>query len=108
MLKLRNDKSEPIHPGLFFRHEYRLLMEPLLTQTGAARKLHWSVAQMRDFELGRRGVTAEKALALADLTGESAEFWLSLQVRFDLWHAIRDRKRRDRLKRSRTRVVAGD
>ena len=28
---------------------------------------------------------------VAALTGTSAEFWATLQMRFDLWHAMRDK-----------------
>ena len=34
-------------------------------------------------------MTAETALLFEALTGASAEFWLTLQARHDLWHAMR-------------------
>jgi plasmid maintenance system antidote protein VapI len=41
-----------------------------------------------------RGVTPDTALRLADLTGTSAEFWMNLQCRYDLWQAAEARARR--------------
>ena len=38
---------------------------------------------------GKRGVTPDTALRLAQVTGMSADFWLGLQLEWDLWHALR-------------------
>jgi antitoxin HigA-1 len=34
-------------------------------------------------------VTADTALRLESATGMDADFWLDLQTRWDLWHALR-------------------
>jgi plasmid maintenance system antidote protein VapI len=39
---------------------------------------------------GKRGVSAELALKLAQLLGTTPEFWLNLQMDWELWH---DKKR---------------
>jgi addiction module HigA family antidote len=42
---------------------------------------------------GRRGITADTALRLARYLGSSAEFWLGLQLEYDLRSARRTRLR---------------
>jgi plasmid maintenance system antidote protein VapI len=37
---------------------------------------------------------AETALRQGQLLGTSPEFWLNLQMMFDLWHALQARRRR--------------
>ena len=39
----------------------------------------------------KRRVTADTALRLAQVTGMSANFWLGLQLDWDLWHALRSK-----------------
>ena len=39
---------------------------------------------------GRRGVTPHTALRLAKFFGTSPEVWMSLQLRWDLYHAQRE------------------
>jgi hypothetical protein len=41
---------------------------------------------------GRRSVTPDTALRLAQVLGMSADFWLGLQQDWDLWHAERSEK----------------
>jgi addiction module HigA family antidote len=38
---------------------------------------------------GRRGVTPSTALRLAQCLGTSTDFWMNLQLRWDLYHAKR-------------------
>ena len=49
----------------------------------------------------RRAVTADTALMLARVFGNSAEFWLNLQRRNDLWAALNSPERRARIERAR-------
>ena len=37
---------------------------------------------------GKRSVTPDTALRLAQVTGMGADFWLGLQQDWDLWHAL--------------------
>ena len=48
----------------------------------------------------RRAVTADTALILARVFGNSAEFWLNVQRRVDLWEAMNSPKRRKRIERA--------
>ena len=49
----------------------------------------------------RRGVTADTALMLARVFGNSAEFWLNVQRRHDVWDALHSPRRRARIERAR-------
>jgi addiction module HigA family antidote len=48
----------------------------------------------------RRAVTADTALILARVFGNSADFWLNVQRRVDLWEAMNTPKRRKRIERA--------
>jgi addiction module HigA family antidote len=65
-----------------------------LSQKEAARRMRISTNRLNELVRGKRGVTAETALRLAQLLGTSPEFWLNLQMTFDLWHAHRVGRRR--------------
>ena len=49
-------------------------------------------ARLNEIINGRRGVSAESALAFSDAFKMEPEFWLNLQRDWDLWHAIREHK----------------
>ncbi len=57
-----------------------------------ATHLGWTTARLNEIIHGKRGITAESAFALADAFEVAPEFWLSLQVVWDLWHAAQNRK----------------
>jgi addiction module HigA family antidote len=65
-----------------------------LSQKEAARRMRISTNRLNELVRGKRGVTADTALRLAQLLGTSPEFWLNLQMMFDLWHACRAERRR--------------
>lgn len=48
----------------------------------------------------RRNITADTALILARVFGNTAEFWLNVQRRVDLWEAMNSPKRRKRIERA--------
>ena len=83
-------RRSPTHPGEIFREDFRLALEPKLSQTDAAKRLGWTINRLNEFERGKRGITPENAVMLAKLTGASAEFWMTLQMRYDLWHAMQE------------------
>jgi addiction module HigA family antidote len=55
----------------------------------------------------RRAVTADTALMLARVFGNSPEFWLNVQRRTDLWEALHTPKRRRRIEQARELQLAG-
>lgn len=50
-----------------------------------------SFPRLNEIVREKRGVTADTALRLAQVTGMSADFWLGLQLDWDLWHLLRSR-----------------
>jgi addiction module HigA family antidote len=62
------------------------------TQRALARRLGWTVARLSELVNGKRGVTADAALDLADVLGTSPEVWLNLQMYFDLHRAEKRRR----------------
>lgn len=77
----------PTHPGEMLLEEF---LKPLgVTQSAFAIRLGVSFPRLNEIIRGKRGVTADTALRLAQVTGTSAEFWLHLQLNWDLWHALR-------------------
>jgi antitoxin HigA-1 len=91
----------PAHPGAILR-EY---LSEGVTVTSAATALHCSRVILSRILNGRAGVTADMAVRLADYLGTSAEYWLNLQVQYDLWHA-RKAKRAKVKPLARTLAVA--
>lgn len=76
----------PTHPGEMLRAEF---LEPLgMTQTEFAARLGVACTRANQLINGRRGVTPDTALRLERLFEMPAEFWLSLQLRWDLYHAM--------------------
>ena len=81
--------TNPFHPGDILREEF---LEPMkLTQTEFAARVGWTRARLNEFIRGKRGVTADAALDLAEELGTTAKLWMNLQATYDLDRA---RKRR--------------
>ena len=64
-----------------------------LSQREFAQKLGWTSAKLNELINGKRGVTADSALDLADALETSPEVWLNLQMQYDLKQAEDRRKR---------------
>ena len=62
-----------------------------ITQSDFAVRLGVSFPRLNEIVRGKRGVTPDTALRLAKVLGMSAEFWLGLQVNWDLWNAMHDK-----------------
>jgi len=82
--------KKPFHPGEILLEEF--LAPAKMTQTAFAKKIGWTRARLNELIRGKRGITAESALDLADALGTSAKLWMNLQATWDLDQA---RKRRD-------------
>lgn len=79
----------PTHPGEMLLEEF---LKPLgMSQSSFAIRLGVSFPRLNEVVRGKRGVTPDTALRLAQVTGMSADFWLGLQQDWDLWHALRSR-----------------
>jgi addiction module HigA family antidote len=68
--------------------EFLVPME--MTQRALAEELGLSVQSVNLIIKGKRGITAETAVRLSRVFKNSPQFWLGLQMDWDLWHAERD------------------
>lgn len=83
MVRIPKDRP-PTHPGEMLLTEF---LEPLgLTQKQLADSIHVPYQRINEIINGRRGVTPSTALRLAKFFGMSSDFWLNLQLRWDLYH----------------------
>jgi addiction module HigA family antidote len=76
---------EPTHPGEMLLEEFLNPME--ITQRQLAESIHVPYQRINELTNGRRGMTPSTALRLAKFFGTSADFWMNLQLRWDLYHA---------------------
>ena len=74
--------KNPFHPGEMLLEEF--LQPTSLSQAAFARQLGWTKARLNELIKGKRGITAESALDLADALGTSPMLWMNLQATFDL------------------------
>ncbi len=83
MVRIPKDRP-PTHPGEMLLREF---LEPLgLTQKHLADSIHVPYQRINEIINGRRGVTPSTALRLAKFFDMSSDFWLNLQLRWDLYH----------------------
>ena len=75
----------PTHPGEMLREEFLIPMN--LSQRDLATAIHVPYQRINELVNQKRGVTPSTALRLAKFFGISADFWLNLQVRWDLYRA---------------------
>ena len=74
--------QNPFHPGEMLLEEF---LEPLgLTQAAFAEQVGWTRTRLNELIKGKRGVTADAALDLAEALGTSAKLWMNLQATYDL------------------------
>jgi addiction module HigA family antidote len=77
-------------------------MEPLgLTQANLAERSGLPRKHVNELCRDRRAVTADTALILARVFGNSADFWLNTQRRTDLWNALNTPKQLTRIERAK-------
>ena len=91
----------PTHPGEMLLEEF--LIPLAITQRDLADSIQVPYQRVNDLTKGRRGMTPSTALRLAKYFGTSADFWMNLQLRWDLYHVQREEQ--TKLKRIRPRVV---
>ena len=75
----------PTHPGEMLLEEFLIPME--LTQRQLADAIHVPYQRVNELVNGKRGVTPGTALRLAKYFGTSPDFWLNLQMRWDVYFA---------------------
>lgn len=80
----------PTHPGEMLLQEF---IQPMhITQRDLADAIHVPYQRINDIVNGRRGITPSTALRLAKFFGMSPDFWMNMQLRWDLYFAHRDEK----------------
>ncbi len=81
--------KNPFHPGEILLEEF---LEPLgMSQAAFARQIGWTTARLNELIRGKRGVTAEAALDLAEALGTSPKLWMNFQATYDLDKAAKAR-----------------
>lgn len=79
---MNEKKMEPLHPGEVLQTEF---LEPLgLSQNRLAIEIHVPARRINEIVKGKRRITANTALRLARYFQMSPEFWLGLQMDYDL------------------------
>jgi len=75
-------KIPTVHPGEILSEEF---LKPMgLSQNQMGRDLGVSPRRINEIIHGKRSITADTALRLAAYFGNSASFWLGLQMDYDL------------------------
>lgn len=75
-------KLHPVHPGEVLLEEF---LKPMgMSQSRLALDISVHPRRINEIVLGKRSVTADTALRLARYFGNSPQFWLGLQMEYDL------------------------
>ncbi len=75
----------PTHPGEMLDEEF---LKPMnIAHRHLADAVHLPIDHIEDLVSGRVSMTPSFALRLAKYFGTTADFWMSLQLRWDLYHA---------------------
>jgi len=79
---MRKNRIPPLHPGEVLLEEF---LKPMgISQNRLGRDLGVSPRRINEIVHGKRSITADTALRLATYFGNSARFWLGLQMDYDL------------------------
>lgn len=92
-------ERKPVSVGEMLVEEF---LKPLgLTQGALAEAMCVPRKLVNELCNDRRAVTADTALMLARVFGNTPEFWLNTQRRTELWEALHTPARRERIERAR-------
>jgi addiction module HigA family antidote len=92
-------KRKPASPGILLVEEF---LEPMgMSQTELAQQSGLPRKHVNELCRDRRAITADTALILARVFGNSPDFWLNTQRRTDLWEALNTPSRRMRIQRAK-------
>jgi len=94
----------PTHPGEMLLEEF---LKPMgLTQRDLATAIRVPYQRVNEIVNGKRGITPSTALRLAKFFGMSPDFWMNLQLRWDLYSASQAES--EELRRIRRFKMAGE
>ncbi len=84
MIRIPTDR-EPTHPGEMLLEEF---LNPMnISQRELSNLLQVPYQRINEIINGKRGITPSTALRLAKAFDMSEDFWLNLQLRWDLYRA---------------------
>lgn len=92
-------KRKPASVGEMLVEEF--LAPMALSQSKLAKAMGVPRKLVNELCNDRRSVTADTALMLARVFGNTPDFWLNVQRRTDLWEALHTPKRRRRIDQAR-------
>ncbi len=79
---MKRKKISPIHPGEILLEEF---LKPMnLSQNRLALDIRVPARRINEIVLGKRRITADTALRLARYFNMTPQFWLGLQMDYDL------------------------
>lgn len=73
--------SSPIHPGEILKDELQALD---ISASALARAIHVPPNRISQILSGKRNISADTALRLGRLFGTGPQFWLNLQIAYEL------------------------
>lgn len=77
----------PTHPGEMLLEEF---LKPMgMTQRDLANSINVPYQRVNEIINGRRGITPSTALRLSKVFCVSADFWMNIQLRWDLYFAMK-------------------
>jgi addiction module HigA family antidote len=76
---------EPTHPGEMLMEEFLAPMS--ITQRDLSEAIHVPYQRINEIVNGRRGITPSTALRLAKFFNMTEDFWMNMQLRWDLYRA---------------------
>ena len=79
---MRTQKLAPVHPGEVLLEEFLRPMN--LSQNRLALAIGVPPRRINEIVLGKRGITADTALRLARYFNMSPQFWMGLQMDYEL------------------------
>ena len=91
---------EPTHPGEMLMEEFLIPMS--ITQRDLSKAIHVPYQRINEIVNGRRGITPSTALRLAKFFNMSEDFWMNLQLRWDLYRAKRSEEKKLQMIRPHT------
>jgi addiction module HigA family antidote len=87
MIRIPTNRT-PTHPGEMLLEEF---LNPMgLTQRELADAIQVPYQRINDIVNGRRGITPSTALRLAKYFNMSPDFWMNVQLRWDMYFAQQD------------------
>jgi len=76
------EKLPTVHPGEILRVDF---LEPMgITQYRLAKNIDVSPRRINEIIQGKRAITADTAIRLSRFFGNSARFWMNLQIIYEL------------------------